>query len=280
MSEIISYSKIEQLVNLGTKNINDTRIKINNNKPKFNKKDYNIEVGEIKYFDLDNEGRITGAIALISKTTAPLPDIIEKEIKYPNPHGWTKSLEGKRVFERCHIIAYSMLARITDKRNVFIGTETLNISIMNTEEIEIKSHIEETNDRVLYRVTIKYKGIDKIPTGILIEAKGLDTNFEKCVFCYNIQNDVRFHYKDGKILEDSRIVKSSENNKNKKATAVKVKQTEDKQNFVIDRRENKFHLMKSNCSILENIEPEYINETTTKKSNLIKAGLTPCKECL
>ena len=41
-------------------------------------------MGEIKYFDLDREGRTTGAIALISKTTAPLPDIIEKENKRRN----------------------------------------------------------------------------------------------------------------------------------------------------------------------------------------------------
>lgn len=32
MNEKISYDKIEQLVNLGTKNLNDIRVKINNNR--------------------------------------------------------------------------------------------------------------------------------------------------------------------------------------------------------------------------------------------------------
>ena len=39
-------------------------------------------------------------------------------------------MENQDLFERCHIIAYSLSARIADKKNIFIGTNALNKSIM------------------------------------------------------------------------------------------------------------------------------------------------------
>lgn len=75
------------------------------------------------------------------------------------------------MFERCHIIAYSLSAKLVDKKNIFIGTETLNKSIMAKIEKRIYNYIIENDVRVLYKVTIKYKGVDQIPTGLLIEAR-------------------------------------------------------------------------------------------------------------
>ena len=82
-----------------------------------------------------------------------------------------RSLENKNIFERCHIIAYSLSARLADRKNIFIGTGTLNTSIMATIENKIRGYIKENDVRILYKVTVKYKGIDQIPTGILIEAR-------------------------------------------------------------------------------------------------------------
>ena len=44
-------------------------------------------------------------------------------------------LENQDLFERCHIIAYSLLDRIADKKNIFIGTNNLNKSIMKKLKI-------------------------------------------------------------------------------------------------------------------------------------------------
>ena len=63
-------------------------------------------------------------------------------------------------------------------------------------EKTIYKYIMENDVKVLYKVTIKYRGIDQIPTGVLIEAQSLSDNFSVCEFCYNIQRNVKFNYKD------------------------------------------------------------------------------------
>lgn len=161
--------KVDKLVEIGAKDIKQNSITLNNDKPIFEKSNFNITEGKPIYFELDKFGRSNGAIAVLSKNTIPL--VIKKNLKYPDPYGWTKNLENKNVFERCHIIAYSLSAKLVDKKNIFIGTETLNKSIMAKIEKRIYNYIIDNDVRVLYKVTIKYKGVDQIPTGLLIEAR-------------------------------------------------------------------------------------------------------------
>ena len=54
----------------------------------------------------------------------------------------------------------------------------------------MENYINEVNRNVLYKVTIKYKGTDKIPTGILIEAKSIDGELNICQFCYNVEKNI------------------------------------------------------------------------------------------
>lgn len=199
-----SYDKeVQQLVDKGIKNIKEYSITLNNDKPEFQKQDYKIVEGEPIYFEPDELERSNGAIAIISKNTIPL--VIKKNLKYPNPYGWTSNLENKNIFERCHIIAYSLSAKLADKRNIFIGTETLNISIMSKIEKLVYKYVMKNDVKVLYRVTIKYKGINKIPTGVLIEAQSLDDDFSVCEFCYNVQKNAKFNYEDGSIIEPRKL---------------------------------------------------------------------------
>lgn len=272
---------IKKLVDKRTNNIDDEIVVLNNDKPIFNKSDYEIIEGEPIYFELDEYGRSNGAIALISKNTMPL--VIKKKLNYPDPYGWTKNLEGNYLFERCHIIAYSLSAKFADRKNIFIGTNDLNTSIMIKIENRIKKYINENNVRVLYRVTIKYKGKNQIPTGILVEAKSLEDDFSICEFCYNIEKKVKFRYSDGTIIEDKRILPKIKHNLNKikqqtskKDTIVKERNT----NYIINRKTNEFHLEKSNCRKLNNVEPKYIQETTATNKDLIKANLKPCNKCI
>lgn len=41
---------------------------------------------------------------------------------------------------------------------------------MKQIENEVNDYIKNYNSKVLYKVTVKYKGTDQIPLGILIEA--------------------------------------------------------------------------------------------------------------
>lgn len=144
-------NEVNRLVENGTNNIKKKVVILNDDKPIFNKKDFDIIEGTPKYFGVDKYGRVMGAIALLSKNTIP---------------------------------------KITEKENLFIGTNDLNRSIMKHIENKVNDYIKNNDYNVLYKVTIKYKGTDKIPTGILIEAKSIDGELNICQFCYNVEKNI------------------------------------------------------------------------------------------
>ena len=288
----MSYKKeVEELVNANIYNIKEERITVNGGKAIFSKKDCKMKVGAYKYLDLDEYGRSAGAIAVLNKNTRPR--VRTEDLKYPDPDNWTESLNTKGIYERCHIIAYSLLARDTDKRNIFIGTEHLNISIMRKIENEVDSYINKYDNNVLYRVTVKYKDNNiRLIVG-LIEAKAIDDDsVKRCEFCYNVQTDVKINYKNGDIIEDNRIIddyKENEENKNQKikvdkqikkyGNEDKKKNTESLQNYILDIKKNEFHIDKE-CVKLKNVESEFIQETRSRRSAVESADLKPCKKCV
>lgn len=288
----MSYKKeVEKLINVGIYNIKEESIPVNGRKAIFSKKDYEMKVGTYKYLELDEYGRSMGAIALLNKNTRPR--VRTENLEYPDPDNWTKNFNEKGIYERCHIIAYSLLARDTDKRNIFIGTEHLNISIMRKIENEVSSYIDKHDNNVLYRVTVKYKDDNLISTGVLIEAKAIDDDsLNICEFCYNVQTNVKINYKNGDIIEDNRIIcddKENEKNKNQKSkTDKQVKKSENKdknknteslQNYILDIKKDEFHINKK-CVRLKNAELEFIQETRARRSDVENAELKPCKKCV
>ncbi len=271
----------EEIINeLLNKNINKSdnyAPVVNNDKPFFKKEDYVITEGIPKYFEPDELNRASGAIAIVSKYTLSI--MVEKHLKYPDPNGWTEQINNSGIFQRCHAIAYRLSAKKNEKNNIFIGTDDLNKKIMNDVEGEVEQYIKGNKDkyiRIIYRVTPIYKAKNQIPTGILIEAKSLDTEFTLCRFCYNIKEKVKFKYSDGSIIQDNRgIIKPIQR---VKASIEKKKQERNKNtDFVVNSQTKKYHI--ENCKALNNVDPKYIKEITTKEKNLIDNGFSACKIC-
>lgn len=250
---------------------------VNNNNPFFEDKDFEITEGIPKYFKPDELNRASGGIAIISRYTLSI--MIEKYLKYPDPNGWTKKINDSGIFQRCHAIAYRLSAKKNDKNNIFIGTDDLNKKIMNSVENEIEQYIKKNKGeyiRILYRVTPIYIGKNQIPTGVLIEAKSLDTEFALCRFCYNIKKKVVFKYSDGGIIKDNRgMVKPIQ--KVKKSIEEKKQEKSRNINVVINSQTNKYHM--ENCKLLDNVDPKHIKEITTKEKNLINNGYYACRVC-
>lgn len=250
---------------------------VNNNNPFFKKEDYKITEGIPKYYEPDKLNRTVGAIAIISKYTLSI--MIEKHLKYPDPNGWTETINEAKIFQRCHCIAYRLSAKKNDKNNIFIGTDDLNKKIMNDVESEVEQHIKGNMDkyiRILYRATPIYKGKNQIPTGILIEAKSLDTDFSLCKFCYNIKKKVKFKYSDGSVIQDNRGIKKTIQ-KIKIAREEKKEEKSKNTDFIVNSQTKKYHI--GNCKALNNVDPKYIKEITTKETSLINNGYSACKVC-
>lgn len=268
--------EINKLINAEPNKIRKYTVTINNDKPIFNQKDYATIEGKPNYYKLDREGRSNGAIAIISPNTLPL--ITKKKLKYPSPSNWSKSFENEKIFEKSHIIAYSLSAKIANPNNIFIGTIKLNRSYMKKVENEVKRYVKNNLVRILYKVTVKYKGANKIPTGVLIEAQSIDDDYSICRFCYNVQKGKNFRYDNGfidtkkhtlgDIIQDIKDKFSRKSNRKQQYL-----------NFVINIKTKVFHLYDDGCIQSKNIEPENEQETTAKEKDLLKKNLKPCKKC-
>lgn len=220
-------------------------------------------------------------MAIISKNTLSIRT--EKHLRYPDPNGWTKIISDSGIFQRCHCIAYRLSAKKNDKNNIFIGTIDTNKTIMANIEQNIENYIRENEDkyiRILYRVTPQYRGKNQIPTGVLLEIKSLDTQYELCEFCYNVQNKVKINYTDGTLIEDNRILgkhklvqcltKAYNDSVEKRKSNANI-------NFVIDDQKKIYHTEK--CIIPNNTEPKYIKNITTKEQIIKDKGYFKCKKC-
>ena len=280
----MSKNKEEQIKELLNKNIDkikDYAIQVNKGKPFFNKEDFNTIEGIPIYFEPDKYGRTKGAMAIISKNTLSIKT--EKHLRYPDPNGWTKIISDSGIFQRCHCIAYRLSAKKNNKNNIFIGTMDTNKTIMSNIEQDIENYIKENEDkyiRILYRVTPQYKGKNQIPTGVLLELKSLDTQYELCEFCYNVQNKVKINYADGTLIEDNRIfgkqklvqrlTKAYNESIEKRKSYINI-------NLVIDDKEKIYHT--ESCTIPNNVDPKYIKNITTKEQIIKDKGYSKCKNC-
>ena len=268
---------IDEFLNKNVNKLEDFALVVNNNAPFFKKTDLEIVEGSPKYYEPDELNRTSGAIAIISKYTLSI--MVEKHLKYPDPNGWTEKINNSGIFQRCHCIAYKLSAKKNNKNNIFIGTDDLNKKSMNEIENNVEQYIKQNikkDIKILYRVTPIYKGKNQIPTGILIEAQGLNTEFTLCRFCYNIKKKVKFKYSDGSIIKDNRgIIKPIQ----KVKTSIEKKKQEKSKNMdlVVNSQTKKYHI--EDCIDLNNVDPKYIKEITTKEKNLIDNGYSACKLC-
>ena len=274
------YITIKELLNKNIDKLIEYKTVVNNGVSFFEKEDYNIIEGVPIYFEPDEFGRASGAIAIISRNTLSIRT--EKHLRYPNPNGWNKKIEDSGIFQRCHAIAYRLSAKKNNKNNIFIGTIDLN-KTMNDIEGEIERHIRKNEQqyiRILYRVTPQYKDKNQIPKGVLIEAKGLDTAYNLCIFCYNVEDKVKFNYADGTIIEDKRIIaknKLFQNIKKSYVNNMQKKSENNNINLVIDDKSKIYHT--EDCTLPNNIDSKYIKEITTKEQVIKDEGYNKCKKC-
>ncbi len=176
-------------------------IYINNNEPEFNLEDKEKCPFE-EYYDLDDLGRCTGAYACLSKELMPTEE--RSNISHIKPSGWKISrydfIEGEYLFNRCHLIAYSLSGENDNVNNLITCTRYLNaISMLEFEE-KVANYIRRTDNHVLYRVKPIFDKTNLIAKGVQMEAYSIEDNGEGIkynVFLYNIEPRVHIDYLDG-----------------------------------------------------------------------------------
>lgn len=246
---------------------NKPYVVLNNNQPFFAADDFTTKSFE-KYSKLDSLGRCGVAFANVGKDTMPKEK--RGSIGQVKPSGWQTAkydfVDGKYLYNRCHLIGYQLTAENANERNLITGTRYLNVQGMLPFENMVADYVKETGNNVLYRVTPIFKGSNLVADGVQMEAKSVEDKGEGIcfnVYCYNVQPGVEIDYATGK----SRLAKND----------VKADDKAKAQSYILNTGSHKFH--KPECNGAKQISAKNRKEYSGSKDELLKSGYSPCSIC-
>lgn len=156
-----------------------------------------------KFSKLDNLGRTRKALACVGPESLGQGE--RGDISRIHPAGWRQQrydfIPGQSLYNRCHLIAWSLCGENANRKNLLTGTRYLNETGMLPFEEQILSYIRETGNHVLYRVTPMYNEEELVCRGVRLEAQSVEDHGKTLcfhVYCYNLQPHVQIDYATGK----------------------------------------------------------------------------------
>lgn len=220
-----------------------------------------------EYGELDELGRCTTCIANVGVDLMPTEE--RGTIGKVKPTGWQTIkydiVDGKYLYNRCHLIGYQLTAENANPQNLITGTRFLNIDGMLPFENKVADYVKETGNHVLYRVTPVFNGDELVAREVIMEAQSVEDNGKDISFkvsCYNRQPGIEINYADGTSHEvgfdESKEFTNPEN----------------QAYYVINENTKKYHT--EDC--------RYANSKNTKrvhksKKQLENQGYDACKVC-
>ena len=181
-------------------------VAVNGNVPFFLAEEITDESYEY-YSDLDELGRCGITMACIGVDIMPTED--RGEIGSVKPSGWQSvkydCVEGKYLYNRCHLIGFQLAGENANKKNLITGTRYLNIEGMLPFENLVADYVQETKNHVLYRVTPLFEEDNLVAHGVLMEGYSVEDEGEGvqfCVYAYNVQPGVIIDYSTGESREE------------------------------------------------------------------------------
>ena len=242
------------------------------------------------YSPLDSLGRCGVAFACIGKYLMPTEK--RGEIGMVRPTGWQTAkydfVDGKYLYNRCHLIGFQLSGENANKRNLITGTRYLNIEGMLPFENMVADYVKETGNHVLYRVTPIFKGNNLLASGVTIEGKSVEDNGKEIcfyVYCYNVQPGVNINYADGSNAASGQTTssktavssKTAAQNVSSTKTATAVQQSSTSKTYVLNTNTKKFHY--PTCSSAKQIAEKNKQTFSGDRQTLINQGYAACKIC-
>ena len=257
-------------------------VEINDNQPSFTKDELITESFE-EYSPLDSLGRCGAAYANVGLDTMPTED--RGSIGQVKPSGWQTvkydCVDGKYLYNRCHLIGYQLTAENANKENLITGTRYLNVDGMLPFENLVADYVKETENHVLYRVTPIFEGDNLVASGVQMEAMSVEDDGEGVcfnVYCYNVQPGVVIDYATGDSwLEEDAPTGGDSTSGQEDASNSDGAVGEQEQDYVLNTSSKKFH--RPDCSGVDSMSPENRQDYTGTRQSLIDQGYSPCGTC-
>ena len=160
------------------------------------------EVSFEQYAELDSLGRCGVCTASVGRDIMPTEK--RGSIGQVKPTGWHTVkydfVDGKYLYNRCHLIGFQLTGENANTRNLITGTRYLNVEGMLPFENMVADYVKETDNHVMYRVTPVFIGDELLARGVHIEALSVEDDGDGIcfnVYCYNVQPGVSLDYATG-----------------------------------------------------------------------------------
>ena len=237
---------------------------INDNEPFFEEDEFSTKAFE-SYSELDELGRCGVAYANIGKEIMPTEK--RGEIGMVKPSGWKTAkydcVDGKYLYNRCHLIGYQLSGENANEKNLITGTRYMNVEGMLPFENQIDDYVEETGHHVFYRVTPIYEGSNLVASGVEMEAASVeDDKLRFHVYCYNVQPGVEINYADG----SSKLAGEKEEEQNVVGDVA----------YIGNKNSHIFH--RTSCESVQKMKKKNQVEFVLKNQALDE-GYKPCQSC-
>lgn len=267
-------------------------IAVNGNIPYFSEEDLTAQSFE-SYSELDALGRCGTAYASIGLELMPTEE--RGNIGQLKPSGWHlikyDIVNGKYLYNRCHLIGYQLSGENANEKNLITGTRYLNVEGMLPFENMVADYVKETENHVLYRATPVFEGDNLLASGVLMEAESVEDKGEGILFCvyvYNVQPGILIDYATGESSPDSNLQETPAQaaaappqiqTAPEPAPAQNVPQENKPQGmtYILNTNTKKFH--DPSCASVEQIKESNRQECTENRDELISQGYDPCKRC-
>lgn len=248
---------------------------IDDNEPDFTEDELTDQSYE-SYSDLDELGRCGVAASNIG--TDLMPTGKRGKIGQVKPSGWQTikfdNVDGKYLYNRCHLIGYQLTAENANEKNLITGTRYMNVDGMLPFENMVADYVKETEHHVLYRVTPIFTESNLVASGVLMEARSVeDDGIEFCVYCYNVQPGIEINYATG----DSQLSSDPDTTTENITSDTDNPSGELDNTYVINENTHKFH--KPECSSVQQMNSSNRKEYTGSRQDLINKGYEPCQSC-
>lgn len=269
---------------------------VNGNQPYFTEEELTTQSFET-YSELDSLGRCGVAYANVGQDLMPTEP--RGEIGAVKPTGWHlvkyDNVDGKYLYNRCHLIAYMLAAENANPQNLITGTRYLNVQGMLPFETKVCDYVKNTGNHVLYRVTPIFDGDNLLADGVLMEAYSVEDAGEGisfCVFAYNVQPGIGIDYAtgdnwaEGSGTYQSTVASVAEETpapQPETDTAVQITpelsapQETQGITYVLNTNTKKFHY--PTCSSVDDMKEKNKQIYTGSREEVINMGYVPCKRC-
>ena len=260
-------------------------VPVNDNIPFFTDGELTTESFET-YSPLDGLGRCGVAYASVGQDLMPTED--RGSIGQVKPTGWHTvkydNVDGKYLYNRCHLIGYQLTAENANEENLITGTRYLNIEGMLPFENMVADYVKETGNHVMYRVTPVFEGENLVASGVLMEGKSVEDNGEGVLFCayaYNVQPEISIDYATGDSAsvgtEQSAVAEQTQTEAAEQSETTVQEETPKGETYILNISTKKFH--RPGCSSVGQMKESNKEEFTGSRDDVIARGYDPCKRC-